>query len=152
MLRRNKGYLKEAKVRTIYVLLSTPLPKLRYNITKPLNINADSILDVNFVINHPLLKARLLSNTRKELYYPEPSKELENQIRERDHNKCQICGSPGKDVDHIVPLEISHNNDPSNLRVLCRVCNLQRGRHCWYKFPEKPVQLMMGEFVLDSYY
>jgi len=152
MLTRKKSNLRGNQVRTIYVWVSYPLQNQPDNITKPLNIKSDSILDVDFIANHPLLKTTLSLKSRQDLYYPLPSTELENQIRERDHFTCQICGAPGKDVDHIIPLEISHNNDPSNLRVLCRVCNLQRGRRCWRKFAEPPIQLVMGEFIIDSYY
>lgn len=40
-------------------------------------------------------------------------------------HKCQGCGARGKRfvVDHIVPYYISRDNSPSNLRVLCYLCN-----------------------------
>ncbi len=47
-----------------------------------------------------------------------------NKIRERDNHICQLCGGPGHDVDHIIPWRISHDNSPSNLRVLCHKCNV----------------------------
>lgn len=55
-------------------------------------------------------------------------KEYYDQVRERDHYTCQICGGPGNEVDHIEPVAISHNSELSNLRVLCRQCNLATRR------------------------
>ncbi len=61
-------------------------------------------------------------------YYPIPPESLKQEIRERDHYTCQLCGKPNsKHVDHIIPLEISHDNSRGNLRVLCHHCNLLRG-------------------------
>lgn len=133
---------KKIRYQTIYCAYQNVVSHNRIlaNITP----SEDSILDVTYIANHPTMQAALAQPSRSELYYPLPSEELEDQIRQRDNHTCQICGLPGEDVDHIVPLEISHNNDPSNLRVLCRVCNLQRGRHCWHKAKEQPVQLGFG--------
>ncbi len=49
--------------------------------------------------------------------------EYKNGIRERDHYTCQLCGQPGRDVDHIIPYSISCDSSESNLRVLCHSCN-----------------------------
>lgn len=46
------------------------------------------------------------------------------QIRQRDSYTCQLCGMPGRDVDHIVPYNVSHDSSEDNLRVLCHRCNL----------------------------
>ena len=46
------------------------------------------------------------------------------RIREWDNYTCQLCGMPGRDVDHIVPYDVSHDSSLSNLRVLCHRCNL----------------------------
>lgn len=73
-------------------------------------------------------------------------KRYKDEIRWRDKYKCQICGGPGYDVDHIVPFHISQDSSPSNLRVLCHKCNLiarQNPRanpfetmEDWYKYLE----------------
>lgn len=44
-------------------------------------------------------------------------------IRYRDNFTCQICGLPGKDVDHIIHWKDSHNSTQGNLRTLCHRCN-----------------------------
>ncbi len=51
-----------------------------------------------------------------------------NMIRDRDNHTCQLCGAPGDTVDHIVPFAVSHDSSPTNLRVLCRSCNLATRR------------------------
>lgn len=45
-------------------------------------------------------------------------------IFERDAHKCRICGSPADQIDHID----GSSNDPSNLRAVCRSCNLVLSR------------------------
>jgi 5-methylcytosine-specific restriction endonuclease McrA len=52
------------------------------------------------------------------------SKAFKDVIRERDNHTCQICGKPGRDVDHIVPYHLSHETRPDGVRVLCHRCNL----------------------------
>ena len=53
---------------------------------------------------------------------------FKDQIRERDHYTCQLCGHYGDQVDHIIPWAESHDSSPENLRVLCLPCNLQLRR------------------------
>jgi len=53
---------------------------------------------------------------------------LKRFIRERDNYTCQLCGEYGDIVDHIVPWAISHDSSKSNLRTLCRQCNLATRR------------------------
>ena len=50
------------------------------------------------------------------------SEELRAQIFERDGATCQICGAPATEIDHIS----GSSNDPSNLRALCKPCNMNR--------------------------
>ena len=51
------------------------------------------------------------------------------EIRRRDNHTCQKCGKKndiGKkefDVHHIIPYDISKNNDFSNLKTLCKSCH-----------------------------
>lgn len=62
-----------------------------------------------------------LKRTNEQLNY-------KNSIRARDNYTCQLCGGPGRDVDHIIPWHISHDSSPDNLRVLCRRCNTDTRR------------------------
>jgi 5-methylcytosine-specific restriction endonuclease McrA len=50
------------------------------------------------------------------------------RVRRRDRNTCQICGSPGRHVDHKIPRHLGGPvRDLGNTRVLCRLCNLIKG-------------------------
>jgi 5-methylcytosine-specific restriction endonuclease McrA len=50
---------------------------------------------------------------------------LRGQILRRDHYQCTHCGSRyALQVDHIVPRARGGTNEVSNLRTLCRSCNL----------------------------
>jgi hypothetical protein len=40
-------------------------------------------------------------------------------VIDRDDGRCQICGGPGNEIDHIS----GSSNDPANLRVLCDDCH-----------------------------
>lgn len=47
------------------------------------------------------------------------------QVLARDKHECQNCGSQhALQIDHIQPRAKFGSNDPQNLRVLCRNCNL----------------------------
>ena len=54
--------------------------------------------------------------------------ELREQIMRRDNYTCQMCGKympdkVGLQIDHIVPVSKGGKSVPSNLQVLCSVCN-----------------------------
>lgn len=53
---------------------------------------------------------------------------LRYQIFKRDNFKCVICGNSAQEsllmVDHIIPVVKGGDNKESNLRTLCRDCNL----------------------------
>ena len=65
---------------------------------------------------------------------------LKNFVRQRDNYTCQLCGGYGDVVDHIIPYAISHDSLLSNLRVLCRRCNLATRR------PRKDSALPLAEW------
>lgn len=106
---------------------------LTYHI-KSQGINSDSPLNIRTEtsptstptdnIKHPFRFWRCYGTKAESL--PKVPESVKKQIRERDHYTCQLCGEYGKDVDHIVPHDITHDNSPENLRVLCRRCNTRR--------------------------
>ena len=50
-------------------------------------------------------------------------------ILKRDHNRCQYCGRPGRDLtlDHILPLSRGGTDDWHNVVTACRECNRRKG-------------------------
>jgi hypothetical protein len=56
------------------------------------------------------------------------SRVLRVEIMERDGGRCVDCNTTDQlTIDHIVPYAKGGTNEPSNLRVLCRVCNSRKG-------------------------
>lgn len=58
---------------------------------------------------------------------------LKEAIRRRDNYKCVICGTPGVEVDHIIPLRdfpeeqrAVEANRPDNLQTLCFIHHQQK--------------------------
>jgi hypothetical protein len=60
------------------------------------------------------------------------SKETRARIFQRDNGKCQKCGAPGRDIDHIS----GGSNDESNLQLLCRPCHNEKTRANMVPIPE----------------
>ena len=51
-------------------------------------------------------------------------RERRREARERDGNKCTICGSEDRlQVHHVIPYRYSKSHDLSNLVTLCRSCH-----------------------------
>ncbi len=49
-------------------------------------------------------------------------------VLQRDNEECVLCKSTEElQFDHILPKSRGGNDEPENLRVLCRTCNLKRG-------------------------
>ena len=60
------------------------------------------------------------------------SKELRQEIFERDGYTCVNCGSTEKEsleIDHIMPISKGGKTEPSNLQTLCRNCNIRKGNN-----------------------
>lgn len=58
------------------------------------------------------------------------SKELRQEIFERDGYTCVNCGSTEKEsleIDHIMPISKGGKTEPGNLQTLCRNCNIRKG-------------------------
>lgn len=50
------------------------------------------------------------------------------KLAERDGFKCAICNTTKElEIDHIIPFSKGGNDDLSNLQLLCRTCNAQKG-------------------------
>lgn len=45
------------------------------------------------------------------------------RIRRRDGNRCQACGQPGHEVDHIINVKAGGTDRPDNLETLCTPCH-----------------------------
>lgn len=45
------------------------------------------------------------------------------RIRRRDGNRCQACGQPGHEVDHIINVKAGGTDRPDNLQTLCDACH-----------------------------
>lgn len=49
-------------------------------------------------------------------------------ILRRDRYRCVLCGEPGNEVDHIVPVVDGGPDTPANCRTLCRACHRERSQ------------------------
>jgi len=60
------------------------------------------------------------------------SAEQRRQVRERDKDICQICGTadPHLQFDHKVPQERLGETEVSNMQLLCRTCNVEKRGVC----------------------
>ena len=72
-------------------------------------------------------KAIKLNNSKKKRISIKASTRY--QILKRDNHQCQSCGATVNDgakleIDHIKPVSKGGTNDPDNLQVLCKDCNL----------------------------
>ena len=60
--------------------------------------------------------------------WPKGSK---RELMRRQDNTCTYCGyrrrASSLDIDHVIPVARGGSNDPSNLQVICRRCNLRKG-------------------------
>ena len=48
-----------------------------------------------------------------------PPESVRQFVKDRDGGRCQICGGPGDDIDHIS----GSSNAPANLQYLCKACH-----------------------------
>ena len=67
---------------------------------------------------------RTMSRLRKAQW-----KRIADQIRAERGNKCQVCGREGKGkklpVHHKIPWEISRDDSPTNLLIVCQSCHVR---------------------------
>ena len=56
-------------------------------------------------------------------------RKLRERILVRDNHCCQRCGSEEElQIDHIISRVDGGQNNESNLQVLCKLCNLKKGK------------------------
>lgn len=53
------------------------------------------------------------------------SKELREQVLERDNNKCQACRKEGLEVHHIQPKRLGGKDELKNLLTVCHLCHVR---------------------------
>ena len=58
--------------------------------------------------------------------------------------RCRLCGAPATEVDHILPVSRGGTDDRSNLRAVCRTCNLRRNAQLT-RLTRLPPRLRQGE-------
>ena len=57
---------------------------------------------------------------------------LRSQIIERYDGACALCGSPGSEIDHIIPRShfgskrVAVQDSPDNLQLLCYSCHRKK--------------------------
>jgi 5-methylcytosine-specific restriction endonuclease McrA len=51
---------------------------------------------------------------------------LRRAVLNRDGGRCQLCGEPATDVDHVVSRADRGGEDMANLRALCAPCHRKR--------------------------
>lgn len=86
--------------------------------------------------------------------YKTQGKAFREFVKQRDNYTCQICGRPGRDVDHIVPYYICKETRLDNVRLLCHSCNMRVGRRTgakllpldeWWKYIEAEYHRLLAE-------
>ena len=63
-------------------------------------------------------------------------------------HRCQYCGSPAKEADHIVPTNLGGSDDEGNLTASCRTCNASKGNRRIN--PELEKELLLSAWIYAS--
>lgn len=62
--------------------------------------------------------------------YTESWAVIAKAVKQRDGNKCKVCGSTKQlEVHHIIPLSKGGTNVKTNLITLCYSCHIKRHDH-----------------------
>lgn len=83
----------------------------------------------------------LAGGYRQKARYLRPDQRVEVFIR--DKGLCQLCGKPATDVDHIA----GDSNRLSNLRALCRTCNMDMAKR--HQRPARAHQAAVATELLE---
>lgn len=77
-------------------------------------------------------------------------RQIRKRILIRDGSTCQLCGQTEGQlhIDHIIPKRLNGSDLDSNLRVLCKLCNLRRGGSFFET--DKPPQAILGGFTPNN--
>ena len=74
------------------------------------------------------------------------SAERRNDVYERTHGKCALCGKFVRfdqfTIDHIIPLEKGGTNELDNLQCTCRCCNAMKQDFSKEEFMEKMIEVL----------
>ncbi|MCK5074005.1 MAG: HNH endonuclease [Bacteriovoracaceae bacterium] len=120
------------------------------DLAKIIDLMADSLLEKEEAKQIPKQKS-IKTPKKKGRYIP---KSVRAQVFKRAKNKCEICGSiHALQIDHRKPFALGGDNSISNLRLVCRNCNLRSGikvfglekmkRHGLYA-PERVIEKTSG--------
>ena len=73
-------------------------------------------------------RLRELSTNSNSKSRPKISDSVVTYLLARDCGKCVICASEEDlQIDHIIPFSKGGSDEPENLRILCKTCNVKRG-------------------------
>lgn len=74
------------------------------------------------------------------------SPEKRNDMYERTHGKCALCGKFVRfdqfTIDHIIPLAKGGTNELDNLQCICRCCNAMKQDFSKEEFMEKMIEVL----------
>ena len=94
------------------------------DLAKIIDLMADALLEKEEKKQIPKQKS-VKTPVKKGRYIP---KSVRAQIFKRAQNKCELCGSiHALQIDHREPFALGGDSSVSNLRLVCRNCNLRAG-------------------------
>ena len=108
--------------------------KKRFSTYEQIEIKKDDMIVL-------LFKVKQAKDKQNNWYERKPfTKSTRYKIMRRDDFKCVLCGRSPRNtenltlhIDHIFPVSKGGSNKMSNLRTLCRDCNLGKGNKVEYQ-------------------
>jgi len=80
-------------------------------------------LAIKYIFIDPTFNEKIIIN-RKTI-----SEELRNKVYKKYNFKCVKCGSTENlEIDHLVPFSLGGRTELENLQLLCKKCNLKKGK------------------------